>query len=117
MGVLFYTDFLTAVFRLINHRQAAVHIVSEGVFLVAPLIFMEFLKKHHMDETQHKRLSRRFQKLRINIKRNDQNIHKYWVVSPNKKTNINGWLIAFDKIYGSGESIPEPNKYFEINRD
>ena len=102
---------------LINNRQAVVHIVPEGIFLVAPGAFKEFLKKHGMDENQHKRLSRRFQRLRINIKRNDINIHKYWVVSPNKKTNINGWLVPFDKVYENGAIIPEPNKYFERNCD
>lgn len=102
---------------LINNRQAVVHIVPEGIFLVAPGAFKEFLKKHGMDENQHKRLSRRFQRLRINMKRNDINIHKYWVVSPNKKTNINGWIIPFDKVYEDGATIPTANKYFEVNRD
>lgn len=102
---------------LINNRQAVVHIVPEGIFLVAPGAFKEFLKKHGMEENEHKRLSRRFQRLRINIKRNDINIHKYWVVSPNKKTNINGWLVPFEKVYENGETIPEPNKYFERNVD
>ncbi len=102
---------------LINNVNAVVHIVPEGVFVLAPRAFMEFLERHDMDPTQHKKVSRRFQSLRINVKRNDMNIHKYWVASKNRKTNINGWLIPFDKIYEHGAKPPSPNKYFEINKD
>ena len=57
---------------LINDVNAEVHIVAEGVFLLAPAIFKSFLNKHGLPgEAQHKNLSRRFARLRVHVKAGD----------------------------------------------
>lgn len=98
---------------LINDVNAEVHIVEEGVFLLAPAIFKTFLNKHNLTgEVQHKNLSRRFGRLRLHVKAEDGlNIHTYWVCSSNRATKINGWLLPFNVIYEHDYPIPKPNKY------
>jgi len=98
---------------LVNDVNAEVHIVEEGVFLLAPAIFKTFLNKHNLaGEVQHKNLSRRFGRLRLHVKADDGlNIHTYWVCSSNRATKINGWLLPFNVIYEHDYPIPKPNKY------
>lgn len=97
---------------LINDVNAEVHIVDEGVFLLAPAIFKSFLNKHgHTSESNHKNLSRRFARLRVHIRNGDLNIHSYWAGSNNRVTKISGWLLPFNVIYENDYPIPKPNKY------
>jgi hypothetical protein len=90
-----------------------VHIVDEGVFLLAPAIFKTFLRLHGVSEEKHKNLSKRFQNLRKHIRNGDVNIHPYWVSSTNRKTKINGWLLPFNVIYENDYPVPKPNKYIK----
>lgn len=98
---------------VINNPAAEVHIVEEGVFLLAPAIFKTFLRLHNISEEKHKNLSRRFANLRKNIRENDLNIHSYWVSSTNRATKINGWLLPFNVIYENDYPIPKPNKFIK----
>jgi integrating conjugative element relaxase (TIGR03760 family) len=103
---------------LINDVNAEVHIVEEGVFLLAPAIFKSFLNKHGLSgESQHKNLSRRFARLRVHVKAGDVNIHSYWVCASNRASKINGWLIPFNAIYENDYPIPKTNKYIRKTLD
>lgn len=100
---------------IVNNPTAEVHIVEEGVLLIAPAIFKTFLRLHNIDEEKHKNLSKRFRSLRKNIRNGDVNIHSYWVASSNKASKINGWLLPFNVIYENDFPIPKPNKYIKKN--
>lgn len=98
---------------LINNPASEVHIVEEGVFLLAPAIFKTFLRLHDLPEDKHKNLSRRFANLRKNIRNGDVNIHSYWVQSTSRASRIAGWLLPFNAIYEHDYPIPKPNKYIK----
>ena len=96
----------------VNQANSLVHIVDEGVFLLAPAIFKYYLFVHGEEESQHNFLSRKFSRLRKHIKSGDINIHGSWVnVRKNHATKINGWLLPFDVIYGSELHRPTSNPY------
>ena len=98
---------------LINNNSAEVHIVEEGVFLLAPAIFKTFLRLHNLPVDKHKNLSKRFANLRKHIRNGDFNIHPYWVSSSNRASKINGWVLPFNIIYESDYPIPKPNKFIK----
>lgn len=98
---------------LINNPDAEVHIVEDGIFLLAPAIFKTFLRLHGVPEEKHKNLSKRFANLRKHIRCNDLNIHPYWVSSSNRAAKINGWLLPFNVIYENDYPIPKPNKFIK----
>lgn len=96
----------------INNPAARVHIVKEGVLLLAPAIFKDFCVKHSMPEEDHRRLSKKFDRLKKNIKSEQGlNIHTYWAKSKNRAGKISGRLLPFDVIYEHGYPVPKPNKY------
>ena len=99
---------------LINEVNAEVHIVKEGIFLLAPAIFKTWISLQGLDgEKYHKNLSRRFARLRIHLRNEGagMNVHSYWVSSSNRATKINGWIIPFSQIYENDYPIPNANKY------
>lgn len=101
---------------LINDVTAEVHIVEEGILLLAPAIFKTFLNKHGLaGETKHNNLSKRFARLRLHIRNGDVNIHSYWVCASSRASKINGWLLPFNVIYENDYPIPKPNKYIRKN--
>ncbi len=104
---------------LINNNAAEVHVVEEGVFLLAPAIFKTFLRLHNLPEDKHKNLSKRFGNLRKHIRNGDVNIHPYWVSSTNRAAKINGWLLPYNVIYEHDYPVPKPNKYVkkELGRE
>lgn len=100
---------------LINNPTAEIHIVEEGVLMIAPAIFKTFLRLHNLPEEKHKNLSKRFGNLRKHIRNSDMNIHPYWVSSSNRASKINGWLLPFNVIYENDYPVPKPNKYIKKN--
>jgi hypothetical protein len=100
---------------LINNPTAEIHIVEEGVLMIAPAIFKTFLRLHNLPEDKHKNLSKRFGNLRKHIRNGDMNIHPYWVSSSNRASKINGWLLPFNVIYENDYPVPKPNKYIKKN--
>lgn len=101
---------------LINDVTAEVHIVEEGILLLAPAIFKTFLNKHGLaGETKHNNLSKRFARLRLHVRNGDVNIHSYWVCASSRASKINGWLLPFNVIYENDYPIPKPNKYIRKN--
>ena len=98
---------------VLNSTQSEVHIVEEGVFLLAPAIFKTFLRLHNLEENKHNNLSKRFARLRKHIRNGDLNIHTYWVKGNNRATAIKGWVIPFNVIYEADAEIPAKNKYVQ----
>lgn len=98
---------------LINNPTAEIHIVEDGVLMIAPAIFKTFLRLHNLPEDKHKNLSKRFGNLRKHIRNGDMNIHPYWVSSSNRASKINGWLLPFNVIYENDYPVPKPNKYIK----
>jgi hypothetical protein len=99
---------------LINTPVALVHIVEDGVLLLSPGLFKDFCLKHGMPETDHKPLSRKFDKLKLCTK-NEQGlfIHTLWAVGNTRAGKVSGRLIPHHQIYGDGYPIPQINKFFK----
>lgn len=100
---------------LINNPTAEIHIVEDGILMIAPAIFKTFLRLHNLPEDKHKNLSKRFGNLRKHIRNGDMNIHPYWVSSSNRASKINGWLLPFNVIYENDYPVPKSNKYIKKN--
>lgn len=108
-----------------NCPEALVHIMEDCVLLLAPGIFKNFLQVHGVGapeeiEKNHKKLSDKFQKLKINIKTNTQpsiNIHKVYAVGKFRASKLNGWKIPLNIIYSDNDKIPEPNRFLKLTPD
>lgn len=99
----------------INRADTPVHIVSEGVVLISPIIIKKFCIKMGFDELTNnkatwKLVQARFHKLKLHIKtENHVNIHKFQILGSNKTSYMNGYLIPFEVIYPNSKK-PELNK-------
>lgn len=93
----------------VNTKAAAVHIVDEGVFLLAPRAFRLYLAAHGIDEAQHVTLSKRFDRLNIHLQIQGRSIHSYQLMNKTKAI-LNGWVIPTQYVFGEGE-VPEKNKH------
>lgn len=92
----------------INTKDAPIHIVDEGVFLLAPKIFKCYLSAIGVDESYHSKVSRRFSRLRIHLSLEEQSIHSYQLLNKSKSI-LNGWVIAKDYLF-EGEA-PTKNRF------
>lgn len=96
----------------INDVDTDIHIVEEGVFLLAPAIFKRFLDQHGFDgDKHHRNLSTKFCRLRLHLRNGDVNIHNYWVHGKSRKSQIKGWILPFDAVFEHGYPIPPRNKF------
>jgi len=104
----------------VNRRDALLHIVKEGIFIVSPLAFKEFARKHKLMDSKNneddatKRVQNKLEKLMKKTKlhkktRNGLNIHTYLIQGPNRESKIRGWLVPVETIYGEIKS-PDINK-------
>ncbi len=102
---------------MVNKPKAKVHVVKEGVLLITPLIFKEYIESFDLIEESVdimdgvKRIQNRLQKLKCHIKAaNSMNIHVYKVVGINRESKITGWLFPTDVIYKEIDP-PKANSY------
>lgn len=96
----------------INGSYTAVHSVKEGLFLLKPAIFKQYLIEKGIDQDLHEQLSNEFRKLKIHTANADGNSsHTYWVETKFKGAKpLNGWVIPFTEIYGNAPRPPlNPN--------
>lgn len=99
----------------INTAESNIHIVDEGVFLIAPKIFEEYLLGQGIGANMHSRLAKRFANLRLNVLRvvnrnQAMNLHRYYLKKHNgKKVPLDGYLIAFSHFYADDKTIPHVN--------
>lgn len=94
----------------INTRASLIHIVREGIFLLAPAIFQHYLREHQVPEELHNKLSRQVGRLKRHIKDNDMNLHCYLIEQKGAYKKLHGWIIPFSEFYSDHQSIPPFNK-------
>lgn len=97
----------------VNHREAGVHFVTEGVFLVSPRIFQIFCRAAGLEDTGYTRVQKRFQRLKINLKTRltQMNVHTYIVDNGTKQGRLSGWLIEYSRFFLEGQELPAVNEY------
>lgn len=77
-----------------NTEHSRVHIVADGVLLVSPGIFRDFVGHTPSENYGWKNVQKGFQKLNIHEKNSlGQNIHKFIVKGDNRASEINGMLV------------------------
>lgn len=108
-------DYVTAGNASINTRNSFVHIVREGVFVLAPVIFKHYLHEHKLPDELHNKLSRHLGRLKLHIKNGDMNIHCYLVQVQDGFKNINGWVFPFAEIYDEHQPLPPVNNRLRKN--
>lgn len=99
---------------LTNSPVALVHILEDGVFLLSPGIFKDFCAKHGMPESDHKPLSRKFDKLKLCIP-TDQGllIHVLWAVGSTRAGRVSGRIVPHQHIFTDGYPVPQANKFIK----
>lgn len=115
IGMLFYRWIKKGLIEktiLINDPNAFVHMVKEGIFLLSPAIFKDFCIKHGMEESDHRALSKKFDRLKLH-KKSDKglNIHPYWAVSTSRAGKMNGRILPFNTVFEHDHPIPPLNKF------
>lgn len=99
----------------VNTPDANIHIVNDGVFLVSPNIFKDYLSMKGINEDMWRRLSKRFANLRVNIIHivstgHAMNLHRYCLKKPDGSQGfVNGYLIPFNHFYADNATLPEVN--------
>lgn len=99
---------------LTNSPIALVHILEDGVFLLSPGIFKDFCTKHGMPESDHKPLSRKFDKLKL-CTPTDQGllIHVLWAVGSTRAGRVSGRIVPHQHIFTDGYPVPQANKFIK----
>lgn len=104
-----------------NRSTALIHIVREGVLIVSPLAFKEFIRKHeflldnkHSVDDAARRIQSRLQRQMTMAGHHRKtakgiNIHTYEITGANKTSKIRGWLLPLLSIYGELKP-PDINK-------
>lgn len=107
----------------INKPGAKIHIVQEGVLLISPSIFKQYLMEFNLianntgDKAEMeavKRVQNKVQKLKLNIRTDGavkMNIHAYRVAGDNKNSMIKGMLFPLSEIFHDVTEAPQPNKF------
>ncbi|THB67712.1 MAG: hypothetical protein D6B27_04040 [Gammaproteobacteria bacterium] len=108
----------------INKPNARIHIVPEGVLLVSPAIFKQYLNEFDLADMNGdnktiimeavKRVQNKVQKLKLNIRTEGSmklNIHNYRIAGDNKNSNIKAMLFPLGEIFKDITKAPEPNKF------
>lgn len=105
----------------VNHREAGVHFVPEGIFLVSPRIFQIFCRAAGLEESGYTRVQKRFQRLKLNLKTRltKMNVHTYIVDNGAKQGKLSGWLIDYSRLFPEGTELPAVNPFLraEDSRD
>lgn len=90
-----------------NRRNAMVHIVTEGVFLLSPKIFKAFVNDYDAlrgDDFAVKRTQNKLEKMMRKTglyqkTASGMNIHTYLVQGSRRRAKINGWLLPLSVVY------------------
>lgn len=110
----------------VNHRDALLHVVKEGVLIVTPLAFLGFVREFGLVEEDgdpreqakgetraaikiQKKLERMLEKEKRHRKTEaGLNIHTYRLLDEQMESKVHGWLLPVTAIYDDRPS-PEPN--------
>jgi Putative helicase/Putative conjugal transfer nickase/helicase TraI C-term len=103
----------------VNKVGSLVHVAEGHILLMAPAIFVNFLVLHGLDgPKEHHKLSKRFVRLRLHVKRpGGDNLHDVFVVGANKATRIWVWKLPPSVIYDNPADIPEDNPFIKSTPD
>ena len=95
--------------------------MKEGVLIVSPLAFKEFIRKHGFLLDEHHSIDDAARRIQSRLQRQmtmaghhkktakGLNIHSYEVTGANKTSKIRGWLLPRESIYGDLKA-PDVNK-------
>jgi hypothetical protein len=102
-----------------NKPDALVHFYQGHVLLLGPAIFVNFLVLHGLDgPKEHHKLSKRFARLKLNIKSEDgMHLHSVYVSSSNKTSRIWVWKLPANVIFDSPEDVPADNRFISSTPD
>lgn len=101
---------------LFNQDSGPVHVVPEGVFLVAPEIFQKFVDTYPDMEVQATSVQNRFQKLKLHKKHEGLNLFNYASYHTGKRIVFRGYVIEkVDEVLPAGFELPEPNSHLELD--
>lgn len=98
-----------------NREKSHVHRVQEGVFLAFPGLFQLFCDEHPDLEMQPTTVQKRFQRLKLHVKKREENICSYASYETGKRVVMRGYLIADPKVLFDAEKIPPINTKLELN--
>lgn len=125
----YFMDWLSRMVRNgklpVNRQDAVIHIVPEGVLVVSPRAFKEYIaffdlfyrengNKLDLDAAA-KHVQKKVEKLRLNIKnKTGMSIHNYSITGPNRSSRVSGFLFEVIKIFGH-VSPPPVNTHLNRN--
>lgn len=98
-----------------NQEKSHIHHVKEGIFLVFPGIFQLFCDEHPELEMQPTTVQKRFQRLKLHLKKRDENICSYASYETGKRVVLRGYLIEDPKVLFDSEKIPPINTRLELD--
>lgn len=101
----------------VNTSAALIHILTEGVFIVSPLIFKTFAKEFGLDWED---VQRDFQRLKLNLKhpQTEENPFTVRVTGPTGRISaLKGWLIPFDNLSLERPLDPNPLLTLLVDKD
>lgn len=104
----------------VNCQDARVHVVPEGVSVITPVIFRDYITTFDLLRGESERLTidqamkhvqRRMERTKRLIKTSTgSNLHKYLIKGDNRSAKINVYLFEPAQLYGV-QAVPEPNKF------
>ncbi|CBL45407.1 conserved hypothetical protein [gamma proteobacterium HdN1] len=103
----------------INQKDAPIHTVPEGVLVVSPRVFREFIDffglRHRENGTEIpiddaiKHVQKKLEKLRQNIRSSSgMNVHTYTINGANRTSKVSGFLFDTSLLFGH-VTVPPPN--------
>ncbi|MCB1875790.1 MAG: helicase/relaxase domain-containing protein [Chromatiales bacterium] len=97
-----------------NTVQSRVHSVPEGLFVVSPGIFKDYVSKSGT-QTEWGAVQKRFQKLRLHTKTpvREENVWKCAVTGARRRSTIRGYLLTDPAVLLDGQ-LPPPNPHLAL---
>ena len=94
-----------------NNPGARIHVVPEGVLLVSPGLFQDYVMACDVSDEPWDKVQKRFLKLGFHERTaNGMNVHRYAVTGQNRSTMINGILVRdVARIFKTGKPQPNPH--------
>ncbi|WP_168175498.1 MobH family relaxase [Methylocaldum sp. 14B] len=94
-----------------NNSGTRIHVVPEGVLLVSPGLFQDYIKEPDVSDTPWDKVQKRFLKLGLHERTaNGMNVHRYIVTGQNRSTMINGILVRdVGRIFRTTNPQPNPH--------
>jgi hypothetical protein len=94
-----------------NNPSTRIHVVPEGVLLVSPGLFQDYVTEPDASDGSWDKVQKRFLKLGLHERTaNGMNVHRYIVTGQNRSTTINGILVRdVGRIFRTTNPQPNPH--------